>query len=473
MFSDLLEALMGLPDAALDSRIREIELERRRLDTELAIAVKIAENRRLGAQDGHRTTNSYLRATLNCSSTQASRIRSQARAVDEIDGLGDAWLTGRIGHSQVTRLAIVNNNPRVRHRLREFAPILIEQAEQLPYSHFNQCVDRFVALADIDGTHDARDDAIEHRDAHITDLGGMVDVTAHGGDALTTAELIAIHQRFTEAEYQADLETRRREFGTDADLHPLARTTRQRRFDALVTIFRQAANAQGIGSTGDPLVNVIIDAETWARVLAETGLAPTTTLDGQPIDPFTGLPRPSDLLNELLASPQSLTKRRCETSSGVTLHPHDVLRAALAGHIRRIVVDTAGVAIDMGRRRRLFQGPAREAARLLVLRCEHPGCELPADLCDIDHADEWADGGLTDQDNARIRCDTHNIEKTKNRWQSKRATNGHTYTIRADGTIMLPTGARPPTFLTEQDDEEHIKHLTKLAKARAAALRAA
>ncbi len=473
MFSDLLEALMGLPDAALDSRIREIELERRQLDTELAAAVKIAENRRLGAEDGHRTTNSYLRATLNCSSTEASRLRSQARAVDEIAGLGDAWLHGRIGHSQVTRLAIVNTNPRVRHRLREFAPILLDQAEQLPYSQWAQCVDRFVTLADVDGAHDARDHAIEHRDAHITDLGGMVDIAAHGGDALTTAELIAIHQRFTQAEYQTDLDTRRTRFGSDADQHPLARTTRQRRFDALVTIFRQAASAQGLGSTADPLVNVIIDADTWARLLAETGLAPTMSLDGQPIDPFTGIAHPSDLLNELLNSPQSLTERRCETSSGITLHPHDVLRAALAGHTRRIVVDTAGVAIDMGRRRRLFQGPARQAAQLLVLRCEHPGCELPAELCDIDHANEWAHDGLTDQHNARIRCGTHNTDKTTHRWHSKRATNGHTYTIRADGTIMLPTGTRPPTFPNEDDDDADIEHLTTLARARAAALQAA
>jgi hypothetical protein len=138
------------------------------------------------------------------------------------------------------------------------------------------------------------------------------------------------------------------------------------------------------------------------------------------------------------------------------------------------VVDAAGVAIDMGRRRRLFQGPARQAARLLALRCEHPGCELPAELCDIDHADEWTDGGHTDQHNSRIRCNTHNTDKTTHRWQSKRATNGRTYTIRQDDTIMLPVGVRPPTF-PNQDDEhpDHIAHLTTLTRTRLAALLAA
>jgi hypothetical protein len=472
MFSDLMEGLMVLPDGALDDRIREIALERRRLDAEFAAAIKVAEHRQLGALDGHRTINSYLRATLNCSSTVASRLRSQAQAVDEIDGLGEAWLAGRIGDSQITRFAIVNGNCRVRDRLSEFAPILLDHAEHLPYSEWVQCVDRFVAQADEDGAHDARDDAIEHRDAHVTHVGGMVDITAHGGEGLTTAELMAIHQRFVEAEYRADVEARRAEFGDTAEQYPLRRTAGQRRFDALVTIFQRAAGAEGFGSTGDPLVNVVIDAATWARVLAESGLAPTTSLDGQPIDPFTGLARPSDLLDELVGSSESLNDFRCESSSGVTLHPHDVLRAALAGHVRRVVVDGAGVAIDLGRRRRLFEGPAREAARLLVLRCEHPGCELPADLCDVDHADEWTDGGHTDQHNSRIRCGVHNVDKSKRRWRSRRATNGRTYTVRADGTIMLPVGVRPPTFPSE-DDPDDIEHQAKLASERAAALRAA
>jgi hypothetical protein len=87
MFSDLLERLVELPDQAPDDRIREIVLERRRLDAELSAAISVAGHRQLGADDGQRTINSYLRATLNCSSTEASHLRSLARAVDEIDGL--------------------------------------------------------------------------------------------------------------------------------------------------------------------------------------------------------------------------------------------------------------------------------------------------------------------------------------------------------------------------------------------------
>ena len=79
---------------------------------------------------------------------------------------------------------------------------------------------------------------------------------------------------------------------------------------------------------------------------------------------------------------------------------------------------------------------------------------------------------MTDQPNSRIRCGGHNVDKTKHRWRSKRATNGRTYTIRADGTIMLPVGVRPPTF-PDEDDPDDIEYLTTLARERATALRAA
>lgn len=86
--------------------------------------------------------------------------------------------------------------------------MLLDHAEQLTFSDFVTCVERFVAQADPDGSHDARDDAVEHRNAHVRDLAGMVDITAHGGDGLTTAEMISIHQRFTEAEYRANVDAR-------------------------------------------------------------------------------------------------------------------------------------------------------------------------------------------------------------------------------------------------------------------------
>ena len=469
MFEAALTQLTGLSDGELDTRIREIELERRRLDAELAAAITVADHRQLPAVDGHRSINAYLRATINCSTGEASHLRSLARAVDHVDGLGEHWMSGRFGASQAARFATVYGNRRVRDRLPSFAPLLLDDAERLPYSEVSVCIDRFVAQADEDGAHDSRDDAIEHRDARVRDVAGMVDITVHGGDGVSTAEMIAIFERFVENEYQSDLRARRDEFGDDADQHPLPRTARQRRFDAVTTIFRTAAAASCVGSVADPLVNIVIDASSWAKLLAASGLVPTTGLtnsDGVHVaDP--------DLLAELLGSPVPLSERRCETSTGIQVHPHDVLRAALAGHVRRVVVDSAGVVIDLGRRKRLFTGAAREAAMLLLRRCDHPGCDLTADWCDVDHAVEWADGGTTDQSNSGIECSRHNVTKSKRRWRTRRADDGRRYTIRPDGSIMLPVGVRPPMFPDDGSDDEHGDELGRIARAVVASIPAA
>ena len=53
-------------------------------------------------------------------------------------------------------------------------------------------------------------------------------------------------------------------------------------------------------------------------------------------------------------------------------------------------------------------------------------------------------------------CGPDNRLKHRQRWKRQRSHNGHHYTIRNDGTIILPTGARTPTFPTEHDNDEAL-----------------
>ena len=112
----------------------------------------------------------------------------------------------------------------------------------------------------------------------------------------------------------------------------LDRTAAQRRFDALLAIFTAAAGSGAVGRF-DPLVNIIVDQTTLEHHLARLAGA-----DPEPFDPAT------------------VDERRCETSTGHQIDPNDMLAAALTGHVRRVVFDTAGVVIDLGRRARLFTG---------------------------------------------------------------------------------------------------------------------
>ena len=66
------------------------------------------------------------------------------------------------------------------------------------------------------------------------------------------------------------------------------------------------------------------------------------------------------------------------TQSGRRLHPDDAINAALFGHIRRAVYDSSGTIIDLGRRSRLFRGPARDAVMLLLATRVWIGCDQPS-----------------------------------------------------------------------------------------------
>ncbi len=420
---EFVKELTACRDSDLDNRVRALELERRRIEAELALTVGEVDRRRSYLDDGHRSLQAYLRATCNFSDAEAARIGRLSAAAADVPGLAEALRRGRIGTAQANELAVARTNQRVRDRLAEFAPMLLELAERLSFREFRTCVKRFVMLADLDGAHHDVDESIGNRRAHVVNLNGSLCLDAGGGDPLVNVELEATFRHFCELEYEADVAARRAEHGDRADEHPLPRTGAQRGYDAFVAIMRGALANRHAGRAApatEPLVTILIDHRTWGHLLAEAGLAPDATLAGEPIDPFTGLASPEDVLAEL--------------------------RAALAGHIRRAVLGADNLPINLGRTARLFTGPARHAAKLLAVQCDHPGCGLPAEACQVDHSAEWSDHGPTDQDNAGVECGRHNRDKHRKRWRTRRDVHGRIHTIRADGTIMLPVGARRPVF---------------------------
>jgi hypothetical protein len=188
------------------------------------------------------------------------------------------------------------------------------------------------------------------------------------------------------------------------------------------------------GATPVPLVNILFDHISAGNALFEHGLVEDPNVFGLPDNVFT-------------AAAADVSKRRCETTTGTSVHRDVALRALLAGRLRRVVVDADSVVIDLGRTQRLFTGKAREAARLLVTSCTHRGCDIPATLCDVDHRNEWADGsGTTNQANAMPLCGPHDRWKHANKIRSRRAASGRLFLIKPDGTTVLPVGAREPDW---------------------------
>ncbi len=224
-------------------------------------------------------------------------------------------MTGRFGRGQAKKIAEARSNRRVNDQLGPFVPIFIDQAEILEHADFTKLVDSTVQRLDADGAHDARDEAIEHRNAHVSAVGDGVVISASGGDPVTAVELEGILDRFSDREYAIDVAANKTLWGDDAHLHELQRTPGQRRHDAIVAIFRAAVTSGESGEAAALVLNIVCDAVTWAEISHEAGLATETNLAGQRVDPFTGLERPKDLLDELTADPASILDRRCETDT--------------------------------------------------------------------------------------------------------------------------------------------------------------
>jgi hypothetical protein len=137
--------------------------------------------------------------------------------------------------------------------------------------------------------------------------------------------------------------------------------------------------------------------------------------------------------------PPSTVGFRCSTLDGHQIDPTEAAAAALIGHVRRVVVGADGVVIDLGRRRRLFTGPAQLAVMLNTTTCTHPGCHTPASRCQTDHTNPWTPrpdgtgGGPTKPDNGNNRCGRHNLFK-ENGFRVWRDPAGQWHTYRPDGT---------------------------------------
>lgn len=448
---------MALTDTELDHAIRQTETDERAAVARRSALLAVAEARQIHLADGHHSPKGYLRATCNWSNAEIARNRKLATVINAIPAIGDALLDGRIGIPQALELAKAHANRRIGHLVTAIAPLLLEHAEHLRYDDFKIVVDRFVMLADLDGAFNDFTANIEHRNTHITELDGAIDITARGGSPLTATKIISIFERYVQAEFHKDIEARHTEHGDQANQHPLPRTAAQRRFDALETIFDTAAAAAGGGRGSratEPLVNIIIDAHTLDEAFTRTGiLLPNhNQLDVEELADATPIDALIDLIN---SDPASLLERRCETTSGIPVHPLLALQAALTGHIRRVVTDSASTITDLGRKQRLFTGSARIAAKLLTKRCSHPGCNITNTYADVDHADEWANhNGSTDQHNRDIRCGKHDRFKHQHQWRTRRAPNGQPYSIKPDGTIILPVGERPPDLTI--DHQQHL-----------------
>ena len=163
----------------------------------------------------------------------------------------------------------------------------------------------------------------------------------------------------------------------------------------------------------EPLVNLVIDWDTYHRELARLGGQPPPHLDPDHIHRWTS-----------------------RTDRGHPIHPTDILHAILHGHTRLILTTPTGTITHTGPRQRLFRGNQRDAALLQHPQCIWPGCQHPAPRCEADHLHPHTTGGPTTPANGAPMCDHHNRFKHDHHYTTHRTPDGRWHTHRPDGTQL-------------------------------------
>ncbi len=107
----------------------------------------------------------------------------------------------------------------------------------------------------------------------------------------------------------------------------------------------------------------------------------------------------------------------CEYTDGVPLPVETVRRHACTANIIPVVLDSAGMPLDVGRGSRHATPAQRRALRAMYRTCAVGGCEHSFDRCEIHHLVEWLHLGETDLENLLPLCSFHHHRAHEGRWR--------------------------------------------------------
>jgi hypothetical protein len=101
-----------------------------------------------------------------------------------------------------------------------------------------------------------------------------------------------------------------------------------------------------------------------------------------------------------------------------------VQRIACDAALTPMLVDEAGHPLDFGRTMRTASPALRRAVVLADRHCQFPGCDRPAEWCDVHHLDDWVNGGRTRREDLRLVCRRHHTMVHEGGWRLLRGDGG-------------------------------------------------
>ncbi len=365
VFAEALDALVA-SDAANYGDSASIETLYRlsaRLEsfvTEATAAFEVGEE---WAAEGAKTASAWIATTCRLPRAAARRRVRLGRSLRHLPECARAWREGDIGPDAAQAIASARRHRTEASMARDEA-MLVAQAKEMGFEDFHRALSYWKQLADPDGAEASDEERKDARNVFLESsftgmwLGQMTLDPVSG--SIVSGEL----NRLEHDLFESDCAEAKERLGRTARIDELARTSAQRRADALVEMATRSRTAPEDGIRPAPLFSVFVGYET-------------------------------------------LHGRICELENGTVLAPSTLSPWMDSAYFERAIF-SLGNRVDVSVRARLFTGGTRRAIELRDRICTHPHCYEPAENCQGDHIEPYAQGGPTTQENGRLLCGFHN-----------------------------------------------------------------
>jgi hypothetical protein len=213
------------------------------------------------AADGAKTAASWISSRCRVPRAAAKRRVRLGRSLRHLPECAQAWREGSIGLDAAQAIASARRH-RTEASMARDEEMLVAQGTEMDFEDFSRALAYWKQLADPDGAEDCDEERKASRDVFLESsfsgmwLGQMTLDPVSG--SIVAGEL----NRLEHDLFEADCAEAKERLGRTARVDELARTSAQRRADALVEMATRSATAPAEGIRPAPLFSVLVSYET-------------------------------------------------------------------------------------------------------------------------------------------------------------------------------------------------------------------
>ncbi|HMK98851.1 MAG TPA: DUF222 domain-containing protein [Acidimicrobiales bacterium] len=359
--AEAIEALVACDPRRFSDAESILELQRQlnRLEAFAAEASACFETSGDWAADGAKSAAAWLATRTRLPKRTVRRHLRLGATARQLPATEAAWLSGEIGVAHVAAISSFHHGP-LAEVLEHDEELLVDNARRMRFSAFEQALRYWAQCADLRTAEADFESLKERREVYPSSSFeglwlGRITLDPIGG-SIVGREL----RRLEDELFEADWAEAKNRLGREPTMADLRRSRAQRRADALVEMASRSASSPAGARRPQPLFSVFVGYEVL-----------------------------------------------CELADGTVIPPGSLVPWLDTAEFERVVFSPPN-RVEVSERARLFTGSTRRAIELRDRTCAHPYCDVPAELCQVDHIVPFSEGGLTTQENGRLLCGFHN-----------------------------------------------------------------